>query len=109
MPQYTGNLMGNVKHHIVTQGMPLAERAHRLAPHKFVAAKQQFKQILDHGICRPFSSPQASPIHMTKKANSGDFRYLNAVTISDKYPVPHILYMISRLTYVEKQYFPNST
>ena len=90
MPQYTGNLIGNVQHHIVTRGPPLAERARCLEPDKLAAAKQQFKKMLDQGICRPSSSPWASPIHMTKKTNGewricGDFRRLNAVT--NPYPV----------------------
>ena len=51
--------------------------------------------MLDQGICGPSSSPWASPIHMTKKANGewhiyGDFCRLNAVTIPNKYPVPHL-------------------
>ena len=95
MPQYPISVKDNVKHHIVTQGPPLVERSRLLAPDKLIVAKQQFKQMLEQGICRPSSSPWASPIHITKKANGewricGDFCLLNVVTIPDKYRVRHL-------------------
>ena len=51
--------------------------------------------MLKAGIIRPSSSPWATPIHMTYKKNGqwricGDYRRLNAVTILDRYPVPHL-------------------
>ena len=85
----------DVQHNILTCGPPVFERARRLSPEKLAAAKKFFCQMVEDGICRPSSSPWATPIHLIKKKNGewrvcGDFRRLNAVTVSDRYPVPHL-------------------
>lgn len=85
----------NVFHHILTTGPPVAERARRLNSEKLAAAKAEFKTLVESGVCRPSSSPWASPIHLVKKKDGtwrtcGDYRRLNAVTIPDKYPTPHL-------------------
>ncbi|KAG8171682.1 hypothetical protein JTE90_008323 [Oedothorax gibbosus] len=43
----------------------------------------------------PANSPWASPIHMVPKKDKtwrvcGDFRRVNSVTVSDRYPIPHL-------------------
>ena len=85
----------DVHHHIHTKGPPISERARRVSPDKLASAKSIFAQILKDGICRPSSSPWASPMHMTRKKDGewricGDFRRLYAVTFPDRYPVPHL-------------------
>jgi len=84
-----------ITHHIETNGPPVSSRPRRLEPHKLAEAKSEFKRMEQLGIIRKSKSPWSSPLHMVRKSDGswrpcGDFRRLNAVTIADKYPLPHI-------------------
>jgi len=84
-----------VEHHILTEGQPIFCSPRRLSPKKLKFAKAEFIYLVEQGICRPSSSTWASPLHMISKPDNswrlcGDYRSFNAVTTSDRYPLPHI-------------------
>ena len=97
----------NVKHHIPTKGTPVAEPCRRLAADKYEAVKKEIEFLLAQKMIRPSSSPWASPIHCTKKANGewrvcGDYRRLNKKTTPDRYSTPHIHDCITNQTHSKK-------
>ena len=92
----------STQHHIVTSGPPVFAKARRLDVGKLEVAKAEFASMEEAGIIRRSSSSWSSPFHMVLKTDGtwrtcGDYRRLNNVTKPDRYPVPNVQDLSSRL------------
>jgi len=73
-----------------------------MPPNELAELKTQLKELLDKGFIRPSSSKWGCPTLFVKKDQSlrmcVDYRPLNAVTIKNKYPLPHIDILFDQLS-----------
>jgi hypothetical protein len=95
-------LSHGVQHLIPTVGQPATAKFRRLDPVRLAAAKQEFQSMLDQGIIRQSSSQWSSPLHMVLKTDTswqpcGDYHQLNLQTVKDKYPLPNMKDLATRL------------
>lgn len=98
----------NVKHTIRTShNDPVYRKPYGYAPGLDTEVENQIKEMLDQGIIRESNSPYCSPIVVVPKKPdiSGqkkyriaiDYRNLNEITIADKYPIPNMDEILSKL------------
>ena len=78
------------------------EGARRMTPHKSEACRKEIEMLMEYDMIEPLKSPWACGVVMAKKKGGQlrfccNFRYLNAVTIKDEYPIPRIDESLSKL------------
>jgi hypothetical protein len=71
----------------------ISKAPYRMVPAELKELKVQFQELLDKGFIRPSSSPWGAPMLFLKKKDGSlrmciDYRELNKVTITNKYPLP---------------------
>jgi hypothetical protein len=74
---------------------PISKRPYQMPPAEFSKLKKQLQELLDKGFIYPSTSPWGCQALFVKKKDDSlrlciDYRPLNAVTIKNKYPLPHI-------------------
>ena len=84
--------------------VPHSEGAKHITPNKSDTCRKDIETLLEHDKIEPSKSPWACGVVMAKKKGDQlrfccDFRYLNAVTVEDAYPIPRIDESLSKLGY----------
>ena len=93
-----------VEHEIeIEEGsVPHRKGARRMTPNKSEACRKEIEMLMEYDMIGPSKSPWACGVVMAKKKGGQlrfccDFRYLNAVTRKDAYPIPRIDESLSKL------------
>ena len=71
-------------------------KTRRVTPEKYQKIKHQIEEMFKSGLFIPSNSEFGSPLHVVPKANStelrlvGNYKVLNKMRISDRYPLPNL-------------------
>ncbi|CAF4586516.1 unnamed protein product, partial [Didymodactylos carnosus] len=91
----TTTIKTNIKHQIIIKPHhhPIQQPSYRRSPKEKQIINEQVKEMLDHYIIRPSTSPWSSPVVIVKKKDGSprfcvDYRKLNSITERDVYPLP---------------------
>ena len=81
---------------------PIYQRTYKMGELELRELRAQLEMYLKKGWIKPSTSPYGAPILFVKKKDGGlrmcvDYRGLNAVTIKNRYPLPHIEELLDRL------------
>jgi hypothetical protein len=81
---------------------PISKRTYQMPPTELAELKKQLQELLDKVFIRPSTSPWGCTSLFVKKKDESlrlciDYRPLNAVTINNKYPLPHIDVLFDQL------------
>jgi hypothetical protein len=82
---------------------PISSCPYKMTPKELAELKVQLNELMDKGFISPSSSPWGCPALFMKKKDQSlrlcvDYQPLNAVTIKNKYPLPHIDILFYQLT-----------
>jgi hypothetical protein len=81
---------------------PIPKAPYKMSREELAELKIQLEDLLDKGFIHPSSSPWGCPALFVSKKDKGlrlcvDYRPLNAITIKNKYPLPHINILFDQL------------
>jgi len=80
---------------ILTEAKPIKQYPYRLNPYKREIVKREVQYMLDNQLISPSSSSWSSPVVLVDKGQNQhrlcfDYRKVNAVTQSGRFPIPRI-------------------
>ena len=92
VPRRTSVTMHDVD---VGDSRPIKQHPYRMSPEKCRLAEKEIEYMLEHGFIQPSSSNWSSPCVLVPKPDGGirfctDYRKVNAISITDAFPIPRV-------------------